>query len=82
MYKAMLAGAGVGCGFGILSGEEIESPAIGTPAAAGNCAIRATVGGISEHYVFLSTHLNDVRRDLSLMGQEAQAVASVTRACY
>jgi RHS repeat-associated protein len=81
-FKNQLAAAGVGCVAGMIGGEAIESPLIGTPAAVGNCAVGA-VGGVSWNNIqYAITNWSAIRTEASLVGQEAKAVANVISACY
>jgi len=81
-FKSMLASAGIGCTTGVIGGEAIETPAVGTPAAAGNCAVGAAGGVAFDNLGYLFTHLNEFGTGVSLMGQEAVAAENVINACY
>ena len=64
------------------TGEVVETPAIGTPAAVGNCAVGA-LGGVAVNNVqYMITNLGPLGTEMSLMGQEAKAAANVISACY
>ena len=81
-FKNQLAAAGVGCVYGMATGEAVETPAIGTPAAVGNCAVGA-LGGVAVNNVqYIITNLGPMGTEMSMMGQEAKAIANVISACY
>jgi hypothetical protein len=65
----------------MLAGEAVETPAIGTPAAVGNCAV-GVMGGVAFNniqYIFVNS--GQLGAEFSLMGQEAKAAANVISAC-
>ncbi len=78
----MKHGAEVGCVLGFVGGEAVETPAIGTPAGVGNCAVGALAGGAAVGPGFALDHQSDVWTELSLAGKEANAIANVIGACY
>ena len=81
-FKNQLAAAGVGCVAGMIGGEAIESPLIGTPAAPGNCAVGAAAGVSWNNVQYVLTNASALGTEFSLMGQEAKAVTNVISACY
>jgi hypothetical protein len=81
-FKNQLAAAGVGCVSGMIGGEAIESPLIGTPAAPGNCAVGAVTGVSWNNIQYVLTNASALGTEFSLMGQAAKAAANVISACY
>ena len=83
MAKSLLketgAGLGVGCVTGIVSGEALETPAIGTPAALGNCAVGAITVGTTTVGIFFIANAGDI---VSGNISEAKAVAQVVQDCF
>ena len=78
-FKELGAGAGIGCAVGVLGGEVIETPLIGTPAAPGNCAVGAVGGALTAEGVFVIANFGDIVSDTV---SEAEAVAQVVQACF
>lgn len=77
--KETLAGIGVGCVTGIVAGEAIESPLIGTPAAPGNCAVGAIGVGLTTVGIFYIANAGDM---WSGVKGEAEAVSQMIQNCF
>lgn len=80
-FKNELAAGGVGCVAGVIGGEAIESPLVGTPAV-GNCAVGAVAGVDWNNIQFVPSSASALSTEVSLMGQEAKAAANVISGCY
>jgi len=68
-FHNLEAGAGIGCVFGMVTGEAIEPPAIGTPAAVGNCAVGAVYGVAETNLAWSILNIKAMGRQLSWGGK-------------
>jgi RHS repeat-associated protein len=79
LLKEAGAGVGVGCVAGIVTGEALESPLIGTPAALGNCAVGAIGTGTTTVGIFYIANAGDI---VSGVVSEAEAVEQIIENCF
>jgi RHS repeat-associated protein len=79
LLKEAGAGVGVGCVAGIVTGEALESPLIGTPAALGNYAVGAIGTGTTTVGIFYIANAGDI---VSGVVSEAEAVEQIIENCF
>ena len=77
--KEVGAGIAIGCVSGVVTGEAIETPLIGTPAAVGNCAVGAIGGGLTAEAIFAYANFGDI---MSGTISDTKAVAQMIQNCF